>query len=146
MPVNESTRKLKDRWPLEFDLAGVPTAERQKLLGQIRQEGTLSENFFAVDYQAGDFVSDINNPPKERYVYQEFPKMVYDHESGALLQVNDEKQQKAALKKGFQLKPSPRHDYSQVKNGFAAVKGEAPVRVEEISAEQLAELDAADEQ
>ena len=129
MPLNESNRKSRDRWPLAFDLEGVPreTAERERLLEQHRQlskpesefeepmnETRVVPNTFAVDYQAGNTVVDINNPPQKRYVHQEFPKMLYDHESGRVLQVKDEKEMKAALKKGFQVKPAPDRDYSKV--------------------------------
>jgi hypothetical protein len=140
MPLNESGRKTRERWPLEFDLAGVPrdNVTRERLLEQQRQarapetqEETAAmnthvvPNSFAVDYKAGNTVIDINNPPHKRYVHQEFPKMVYHHESGQTLTVQDEKQLKLALKKGFETKPAADRDYSKTnRNGVAPVKPE----------------------
>lgn len=145
MPLNESNRKSRDRWPLAFDLAGVPqdTALRERLLEQHKDEERQIQsevedhpmneikqvqNSFAVDYQAGNNVVDINNPPQKRYVHQEFPKLMYDHDGGRVLQVKDEREMKAALKKGFQVKPDPNRDYSQaIRSGSVAPsKPEAP--------------------
>ncbi len=142
MPLNESNRKTRDRWPLAFDLEGVPkeTAARERLIAEQKALETFPEeapdmqgtrpvpNSFAVDYQAGNNVIDINNPPTKRYVYQEFPKMLYSHESGQVLQVSDEREMKAALKKGFQTKPDSTRDYSRaIRSGsVAGLKPEAP--------------------
>ena len=139
MPLNESTAKARERWPLEFDLAGVPqeTALRRRLMEE-RQLQELSEfeepmnnvplvqNSFAVDYQAGNTVIDINNPPQKRYVHQEFPKLVYHHESGHVLTVADDKQLKLAVKKGYDLKPAPDRDYSKLSRARVAPVKAAP--------------------
>lgn len=99
------------------------------------------KNQFAVDYQT-ETVRDINNPPRKPYRHQEYPKMVYHHESGHVLQVDDKRQEQAAVRKGFQLKPSPVHDYSKVKMGRSVpLKPEAPDREAEMSAEELVEIE-----
>ena len=159
MPLNEASRKApRERWPLEFDLTGVPrdTASRQQLLDQQHisealPEETMSEtvrNSFTVDKPTVE-ITDINNPPHHNYnpydPKNEFPKMVYHHESGRVLNVANEKEQKAALKRGFELKPSPDRDYSRVNRaGIAAQASSEPKREEEMSAEELAALDEAD--
>lgn len=56
-------------------------------------------------------IHDIHNPPKERYVHQEFPKLVYrepkagQHPHEAHKLVKDEDELAAALAKGYQHKP-----------------------------------------
>lgn len=164
MPLNESSGKApRERWPLEFDLTGVPrdTATRKQLLEQQQildqtpteepmSPATPTRNHFTVDEpQQGQAITDINNPPRKPYSphdpKNEFPKMVYHHETGRVLTVTDEKQQKAALKRGFALKPSSDHDYSKVSRaGIAAKASNEPKREEEMSAEELAALDEAD--
>ena len=111
MPLYESriSKHPKDRWPLEFDLEGVPreTAERERLLGEKRMEANLPNpvsNTFAVDYQQGYTVIDINNPPKKPYVFQEFPKILYA-ESGKTIIVRSEAEEKRYAKSGFTTTP-----------------------------------------
>ena len=163
MPLNEATRKpSRSRWPLEFDLTGVPrdTATRQQLLEQKQileqtpEEDSMSpapnqttpvRNSFTVD-KPEVVITDINNPPRQNYnphdAKNEFPKMVYHHESGRVLKVANDKEQKAAIKRGFDLKPSPNHDYSKVNRaGIAALAEHGEKREEEMSAEELAALD-----
>lgn len=163
MPINESTSQARrERWPLEFDLEGVPrdTATRKQLIEQKQQEQNLSsaeeevmtpvqkiQNHFSAEQPSVPEISDINNPPRRNYnphdAKNEFPKMVYHHESGRVLNVANEKEQKAAFKRGFELKPSPGHDYSKMSRaGVAAMADHAPKREEEMSAGELAELDA----
>jgi hypothetical protein len=165
MPINESSRKApRQRWPLEFDIEGVPrdTATRKQLLEQKQQEQNLEplseetmsparpvQNHFSVDEPQGPAITDINNPPQRRYSpsdpKNEFPKMVYHHETGRVLKVANEKEQKAALKRDFSFTPSPSHDYSKVSRaGIAAAASSGPKREEEMSGEELAALDEAD--
>lgn len=140
MPLNESTRKTRERWPLSFDLEGIPrdTALRRRLIEEQQPTETeesmnsanvpLVQNTFAVDYQAGNNVVDINNPPTKRYAHQEFPKLVYHHESGHVLRIeagpDAEKQLKLAQKKGYDTKPAPDRDYSKMSRANIA-----PVRI-----------------
>jgi hypothetical protein len=165
MPLNESTRKTRERWPLDFDLTGVPrdTATRKQLLQQQILEATSEDesmspvtptrtvqNSFTVDTPTVE-ITDINNPPHRNYnphaPENEFPKMLYHHESGRVLNVVNEKEQKAALKRGYDLKPSPDHDYSKVNRaGVAAKAVSEPKREDEMSAEELAALDESDEE
>lgn len=104
-------------------------------------------NTFAVDYK--ETVVDINNPGVKGYnpnhPDNQFPRMVYDHETGHTLKVQDAKQLKAAVKKGFSLEPSPTHDYSRLRAGRAAAKEHAAPRPQEMTVEELEELDAAAE-
>lgn len=111
---------------------------------------TPVRNSFAVDKPAVA-IADINNPPRVPYNHRdpknEFPKMLYHHESGRVLTVKDAKEQKAAMKRGFALEPSPGHDYSKVSRaGIAAVADHGPKREEEMSGEELAALDEADKE
>ena len=106
-------------------------------------------NSFTVDQPTVE-IADINNPPRKNYnphdPKNEFPKMLYHHETGRVLNVANEKEQKAALKRGFDLRPSPDHDYSKVSRaGIAAKASSEPKREEEMSAEELAALDEADQ-
>ena len=95
------------------------------------QNVPLVQNSFAVDYQAGNNVVDINNPPQKRYLHQEFPKLVYHHESGHVLTIpagpEADKQLKLALKKGYDPKPAPDRDYSKLSRGNIAPVKAAPV-------------------
>jgi hypothetical protein len=172
MPLNEASRKARrERWPLEFDIEGVPrdTATRKQLLEQKQQEQQQEQqtenlaalfeesmspvqtvrNSFSVDQPTVE-ITDINNPPRRPYnphdPKNEFPKVLYHHETGRVLTVQNGKEQKAAHKRGFELKPSPAHDYSKItRAGIAAVADHAPKREEEMSAEELAAMDEADE-
>ena len=171
MPLNESSRKApRERWPLEFDLTGVPrdTRTRKNLLAEKHQEEsmaqtqqsvhgvrTITENHFTVDQPSTDvFITDINNPPRKAYnsrdPQNEFPKMLYHHGNGRVLKIeagpDAKKQETALLKKGFKLTPSPDFDYSKVNqnSGIAAKAIHAP-REESMSAEELAALDEADQ-
>ncbi len=157
MPINESSRKTRERWPLEFDLTGVPrdNAIRQGLVLR-RQNETEDDpmtvtNSFAVDQPSVPEISDINNPPRKNYnphaPENQFPKVVYHHESGRVLTVASQKELAAALKRGFDLKPSPKHDYSKVgRSGVAPVSATGPKSEEEMSAEELAAIDEADQE
>lgn len=162
MPLNEASRKApRERWPLEFDLEGVPrdTATRKQLIEQ--QQRTLeapeedmspvtaTRNSFTVD-KPEVAITDINNPPRKPYSpsdpKNEYPKMVYHHETGRVLTVHNDKEEKAALKRKFELTPSPDHDYSKVSRAGVATKAsKEPKREEEMSAEELAALDEAEE-
>ena len=167
MPLNESSRKApRERWPLEFDLTGVPrdTRTRKNLLAEKHQEEsmaqtqqsvhgvrTITENHFTVDQPSNDiFITDINNPPRKAYnphdPQNQYPKMLYHHGNGRVLKVANEKEEKAALKRDFKLAPSPDYDYSKVNqnSGIAAKAIHAP-REESMSAEELAALDEADQ-
>ena len=106
-------------------------------------------NSFTVD-KPTVHIEDINNPPKVPYnphdPKNEFPKLLYHHDTGRVLRIEAgpeaEKQQKAALKRGFVLQPSPKYDYSKInRGGLAAPSVKGPKREEEMSAEELAALD-----
>ena len=167
MPLNEASRKApRERWPLEFDLTGVPrdTRTRKTLLAEKHQEEsmaqtqqsvhgvrTITENHFTVDQPSTDvFITDINNPPRKPYnphdPKNQYPKMLYHHGNGRVLKVANEKEEKAALKRDFKLAPSPDYDYSKVNqnSGIAAKAIHAP-REESMSAEELAALDEEDQ-
>ena len=163
MPLNEASRKARrERWPLEFDIEGVPrdTAIRKQLLEQKQQQQNLDllseepmaqtiRNSFTVDKPTAE-VTDINNPPRRPYnphaPENQYPKVLYHHETGRVLTVQNEKEHKAAHKRGFEVQPSPAHDYSKItRAGIAAVAEHAPKREEEMSAEELAAMDEEEE-
>lgn len=68
---------------------------------------------------AADTVLDINNPPKEPYIHQAFPKTVYHHGNGGVKAVVNAEELSAAEKDGWKMKPSPKFDYSRVRGGKA---------------------------
>jgi hypothetical protein len=126
MPLNEATRVRRERWPLAFDLEGLPrdTAvrnshlEHEKLKEEIMNTHPVANNF-AVDYQAGNNVIDINNPPKKAYnphaPENQFPKMIYPATwpAAKAITVGSEQELQAKLKKGFELKPPSRVEPSE---------------------------------
>lgn len=109
-------------------------AQKAQLLDELMREAPVGREI------------DLGKPVIVPYRFKEFPKMVYHHDSGHVLIVKDEKEEKAAVKRGFQEEPSPDHDYSKIVGGRAAVKALPAVAPEELSADELAELDAADEE
>lgn len=72
--------------------------------------------------------------------WPKYPKLVY-HANGLMLTVKNEKEEKAALKHGYQLDPVKELDYGRIVGGRAQAKQAAPPKEEVPSAEQLAELD-----
>lgn len=62
MSIRETRRNPRDRWPLQFDLEGVPrdTATREARLRELRGENNL-ENFMNVPKVQNQFASD-NEP------------------------------------------------------------------------------------
>lgn len=102
-------------------------------------------NNFAVDYNPAGTVVDINNPPQKRYIHQEFPKMVYHHESGHMLEVKSAIELKLALKRGFNEKPASDRDYHLAKPGrVAPMKLATEPREVALSSEELVELEGDD--
>lgn len=68
---------------------------------------------------------DLNRPPVAPYVYREFPKLLYNHENGRVVEVNDAKSEARELKSGFRNEPSDRYDYTMIRNGKAPTLAEA---------------------
>ena len=63
---------------------------------------------------------DLNNPPKEPYRFQPYPKMLYNHDNGHVMLVHSQKHEAAALKEGFVAKPAiEKYDYTKIRNGRA---------------------------
>lgn len=94
-----------------------------------QQKAELLDQLLATVPQGREI--DLSKPVTPHYRHQEFPKMVYHHEGGQVLEVADERQLKAAEKKGFQRKPAADRDYSKIQNGIAAMKPVvAPTEVE----------------
>lgn len=118
MPVHESSRRAKrDRWPMAFDLEGVPqdNAERARLVAQkqmleaitdpIQQEDPMNtpqvENFFATD--TTPTITDMSRPIVIRVPFQEFPKTLYA-KNGTSISVKTKEEQDKKLKSGYTLK------------------------------------------
>lgn len=159
MPLNESKRKTRERWPLAFDLEGIPrdTATRTQLLQSrqilesLEQEQSMSvplpRNHFATDIQQ-DTVVDINDPKVPPYgtpknPFRAYPKMVYHHDSGHVLTVQNDQQYAAAKKRGFEDKPSLHRDYSKVKSGMVApVVEKGPEREHVLTNEEIEQMEA----
>ncbi len=60
-------------------------------------------NQFAVDYQAGGTVIDINNPPHRRYQHQEYPKMLYSDAKTKV--VKDAAEEQKLIAAGWSSRP-----------------------------------------
>ena len=115
MPIREAYRSKRDRWPLQFDLEGVPddNLEREAELRRMRilegdQPNMAPKNQFAVDYQQGNGIMDINNPPRKPYnphaPENQYPKMLYS-DAGKTVIAQNEAEEKQLGKKGFGPKP-----------------------------------------
>lgn len=50
---------------------------------------------------------DLNKPPVAPYRFQEFPKLMYRHETGKYLTVHSKAAEEAAIEKGWKLEPFP---------------------------------------
>lgn len=64
---------------------------------------------------------DLNNPPKVDYTHQPYPALVYG-ERGHIKQVANAEEHELAHQQGFEDRPHPDFDYSQINNGRAARK------------------------
>lgn len=95
MPIHERARSTRSRWPVAFDIEGVPrdTETRNQKKEEIMQ---LSKGT-----DVGVF--DFNNPPVKPYLFQEFPKTLY--RAAERLVVKDKTAEEAAFAQGWQLKP-----------------------------------------
>lgn len=72
-------------------------------------------------------IHDLNNPPKEPYVHQEYPRLVYHHGNRQYLRVDTQVDHEEALRRGFNNEPFP---------------AEAPeIELDAASASEAAELD-----
>jgi hypothetical protein len=106
MSLNESKFKQRERWPLQFDLEGIPQEQRQQLM---EENLPGPQNVFAADYQQGNGVMDINNPPVPRYgtaknPFNEYPKMLY-MDGKKPITVDSKKEEEKMVKLGYQVKP-----------------------------------------
>lgn len=94
-----------------------------------------------------EVIVDINNPPRRNFnpydPKNEFPKMLYNHETGKVLTVNSSKEEQIATQKhGFQREPSPDRNYHGARSGLVApVKPVAEPREEEMIASELEEME-----
>lgn len=120
MPIHESSRRAKrDRWPLAFELEGVPqdNAERARLLAQkqmleaipnpTREEDSMkvtpTQNFFATDTAPVATITDMSRPIINRVPFLEFPKAMYA-KNGTSIVVGSKEEQDKKLKAGYTLK------------------------------------------
>lgn len=87
-----SRHAQKDRWPLAFDLEGVP--RDNKVRSKILEGETMAKNNF------GDSVIDLSKPPKEAYTHQEYPKILYKYDAKPR-SVKSEEEEAAALADGY---------------------------------------------
>ena len=95
-------------------------------------------------------VVDINNPKVARYgspqnPRKEYPKAMYDHETGHYLEAKNSAQEAALANRGFKTIPSPNHDYHKVRSGMRApLKEVGPEREKVMTAEDIEALEAAE--
>jgi len=105
-------------------------------------------NFFAVDKATSPQVIDINNPGGPRYgtpqnPFKHYPKMVYNHKTGKVLNVQNQAQHEAAKRRDFKDQPDPNRDYHNVRSGMTALpKKEVEPREHVMTAEELEEMEA----
>ncbi len=109
----EYTHTTKSKWPLQFDLEGVP---RDRDLRKMELERLQGEQMSTAmnDPQ----VIDLSNPPRQPYTFQAYPRTMYAAD-GRFVSVENEKQQAKAEKQGFQTKPYPEFDYSKIEKDRA---------------------------
>lgn len=126
----------------------------QKLELESPHEEPMSnpENHFAADYQQANKVLDINNPPRKNYnphaPENQYPKMMYHHDSSHTLIVESALEQKAAEKKGFRTDASTKYDYSKARPGRMTPLAVTADREEsvDLSDDDIAALDAGEEE
>jgi hypothetical protein len=147
MPLNESRRKpRREKWPLEFDLEGVPRdgTIRKQLLETLKGNpmaeprnsflsDKLSDNLGLTPAQKARLMDellkenqggreiDLSKPVLPRYQRQEFPQMAY-HKDGRVRRIEDAEQLEATQKDGFKPEPHPAYDYSTIRSGRALTK------------------------
>jgi hypothetical protein len=95
-------------------------------IAMLRQ--VLAQHEGGITRQPKEF--DLNNPPQERYVYQEYPRCVYHHESGKSKNVHTPHELKAAIEDGWSKDSQPK----------PAVVPE--IETEAAESEEIARLDA----
>jgi hypothetical protein len=109
MSLRETPRRSRrDKWPLEFDLTGVPRerAERERMLAELQApplsevegETTMVQNNFG-DNKVID-LSDVNAMRRTDYKHEEFPKLLYKYDSKPK-SVNSKEEEEAALADGW---------------------------------------------
>ena len=87
----------------------------RKILAQHDEQNPKPENVF-----------NPNQPPKEPYRHQEFPKLMYS-ERGHVLTVASAQEEEAARDKGYMSEPHPDYDYSRIdRNSMKAARTETP--------------------
>ena len=84
---------------------------------------------------------DLNNPPKQPYVYQPFPRVVYHHAKGTHRKVHSQAEFEAALEAGWSKTPAPPAVVADVADEDASASNAAP-EFDEPTAIEIAELDA----
>lgn len=151
MPLNESRRKpRREKWPLEFDLEGVPRdgAVRKQLLETLKgnpmaeprnsflsdkltdkigltpqQKQALFEEL--LQENKGGKELDLSKPVTPHYrrsdPKNDFPQLAY-HKDGRVRRVEDAEQLEATQKDGFKPEPHPAYDYSTIRSGRALTK------------------------
>lgn len=147
MPLNESTgKKRREKWPLEFDLEGVPRDNllRAQLVNNLKGTNMaeprnsflsdkLSENLGLTPRQKARLMDellkenvggkeiDLSKPVTPHYRHQEFPQMGY-HKDGRVRRIENVEALEAADKDGFKSEPHPNYDYSTIRGGRALTK------------------------
>jgi hypothetical protein len=133
--IRETHRNPRDRWPLEFDLGGVPrdAQTRERLLEELRGEPDPEipmdvpqvKNSFASDFlatltpaqkqslqkallaesTAGGKEFDLSKPPVDPYQYHEYPKCMYSPDGKVIVNARDREHEQDLLKKKYTAKP-----------------------------------------
>jgi hypothetical protein len=122
MPLNEASgrpsRPNKKETAALREIYGI--GEEPKYMPELTPEEVESMRALLQKHDqklAGDW--DPNRPVHNRYVFKEFPKMLYGQD-GTVPQVENKEQEAAMLKDGFSLNPfSKKYDYSIIRGGKA---------------------------
>lgn len=145
---NMDTPQVRNSFLSDKAAAMQLTPENQVLLTQFLESMKMGGVGREIDLS-----KPVHVPPPQGG-WPKLPAMMYQHKTGAMIQVDTEDEAKYLTKKGFKLTPSPDHDYSQIATRtkleafgdrmVAIAKKKAAPVVATLSEEELAELEAAE--
>ena len=114
MPINESVNLRRSnltkeqRREQEAAIYGLST---KQMIDQLSPEEIERMRAIVAQHdqtnKGGIKEFDLNDPPKVPYRYQEYPKVVYDHEGRRNFIVRNREDEKEALDSGLRLDPYP---------------------------------------
>lgn len=97
MPINEAVYRSNLN----------PQQQRAAEVALFKEQMNYSDGYSQQHESSIPKEFDLNNPPRQRYVYQEFPRMMYHHVKRETRIANNENDVKAATKAGWSKEPFP---------------------------------------